>query len=242
MVGIWLAADSASEIHSDAIATSALMRNQIRGGKMQKFLFVPAFIGITTMGGCAPASQPASSMTASAGAMSLHDNMRRLWSDHVVWTRQYIVGAVGGDPSAAVALNRLMKNQEDIGNAIRPFYGDAAGAKLTDLLKQHISIAGELVAAAKAGDQAKQSDADKRWHDNAAEIAAFLSGANPNWTRDALLSMLNRHLSLTTSEAVARLQQKWADDQTTFDSIYTQAMEMADALSSGIAKQFPEKV
>jgi hypothetical protein len=84
----------------------------------------------------------------STKAMVLHDDMRRLWADHVVWTRLYIIGAVSGDPSASVALSRLMKNQEDIGNAIRPFYGDAAAAQLTTLLKQHISIAGELVAAA----------------------------------------------------------------------------------------------
>jgi hypothetical protein len=135
-----------------------------------------------------------------------------------------------------------MKNQEDIGNAVKPFYGDAAGAKLAELLKQHISIAGELVAAAKAGDQGKQTDADKRWHDNAAEIATFLSGANPNWPRATLVGMLNNHLALTTREAVDRLQKNWADDQTTFDNVYSQAMEMADALSSGIAKQFPGKV
>jgi hypothetical protein len=152
------------------------------------------------------------------------------------------VAAVAGDPSAPTALNRLMKNQEDIGNAIRPFYGDAAGAKLTQLLKDHISIAGELVTAAKAGDQNKQSDADRRWHANADQIATFLAGANPHWTRDALLGMLNNHLSLTTHEAVARLQRNWADDQTTFDNIYSQAMEMADALSEGIIKQYPTKV
>lgn len=210
---------------------------------MKKLLTCSAVISWILMAGCTPTttSTAASAPTPMAG-MTLHDNMRRLWSDHVVWTRQYIVAATSGDPSADAALSRLMKNQEDIGNAVRPFYGDAAGAKLTDLLKQHISIAGELVAAAKAGDQAKQTDADKRWHDNAAAIATFLSGANPNWPREALLSMLNNHLALTTREAVARLQKNWADDQTTFDNVYTQSMEMADALSSGIAKQFPGKV
>ena len=195
-------------------------------------------------GGCSSVNSAAGTMglpTASKSA-ALHQNMRRLWSDHVVWTRGYIVAAVAGDPSASVALNRLMRNQEDIGNAIKPFYGDAAGTKLAELLKQHISIAGELVAAAKAGDNAKQSDADRRWHDNAAEIATFLAGANPNWTKDALLAMLNNHLALTTREAADRIQQKWSDDQATFDNVYSQAMEMADALSDGIVKQFPLKV
>jgi hypothetical protein len=199
---------------------------------------------ITTIGGCSAVNTAAGTLgvPSPAKAMTLREDMRRLWSDHVVWTRGYIVAAVGGDSSANVALNRLMRNQEDIGNAIRPFYGDAAGAKLTELLKQHISIAGELVGAAKANDAAKQADADRRWHENAAEIATFLAGANPNWTRDALLNMLNNHLALTTREAVDRLKHNWVDDQTTFDNVYSQAMEMADALSDGIIKQFPTKM
>ena len=206
---------------------------------IRKLLLLGAVVG------CAPAATTTTStgtMAASSSAPELRTAMRKLWSDHVIWTRQYIVAAVAGDPSAQAASVRLLKNQEDIGNAVVPYYGAAAGVKLTDLLKQHILIAVDLVTAAKAGDAAKQADADKRWHDNAADIATFLSGANPNWPRQTLLDMLNQHLALTTQEAVARMQQKWSDDTATFDRIFTQAMEMADALTAGIAKQFPAKV
>ena len=140
------------------------------------------------------------------------------------------------------AATRLLKNQEDIGNAIVPYYGADAGKKLTDLLKQHILIAVDLVSAAKANDQAKLKDADARWHANAADLATFLSGANPNWPRQAVLDMLNQHLALTTREATDRLQKNWTDDVSNFDNIYSQAMMMADTLSSGIIKQFPNKV
>jgi hypothetical protein len=204
-----------------------------------KVLLLAALIG------CAPAATTTTStggMGTPSSAPELRTAMRKLWSDHVIWTRQYIVSAVAGDPSAQAASVRLLKNQEDIGNAVAQYYGNAAGAKLTDLLKQHILIAVDLVSAAKAGDAAKQADADRRWHENAAEIATFLSGANPNWPRQTLLDMLNQHLALTTQEAVARLQQKWSDDTATFDRIFSQAMEMADALTNGIAKQFPTKV
>lgn len=40
-----------------------------------------------------------------------------LWADHVIWTRAYIVAAVSDDPSAQSALDRLIKNQEELGNA-----------------------------------------------------------------------------------------------------------------------------
>src|SRR6266513_4344187 len=127
------------------------------------------------LGGCAT-SMPAATMSgvAPAPAAQLHDAMRKLWSDHVFWTRLYIISALAGDASAQTAANRLLRNQEDIGNAIVPYYGAAAGTQLTNLLKQHILIAVDLVTAAKAGDQAKVADADSRWHSNANGIATFL--------------------------------------------------------------------
>ena len=186
----------------------------------------------------ATTSQPA--MTASMNSQAtLTQAMRKLWADHVVYTRLYIISAVNGTDDAQPTAARLLKNQEDIGNAIVPYYGAAAGQKLTDLLKQHILIAVDLVTAAKANDQTKFNDADQRWHANAADIATFLSGANPNWSRQAVLDMLNQHLSLTTKEAVDRLQKNYSDDISNFDSIFNQAMMMADTLSSGIIKQFP---
>lgn len=197
--------------------------------------------GYTTSAGGEVIANPNGVMVTN-NAAALKTAMRQLWSDHVVWTRGYIVAAVADDPSASAAAARLLRNQEDIGKAVVPFYGAAAGTKLTQLLKDHITIAVDLVAAAKAGDSAKLTNADKRWHDNAADIATFLNSANPNWSRDVLLSMLNDHLRLTTEEAKARLEKRWTDDVNAFDRIYEQAMMMGDALADGIIKQFPNKV
>ena len=179
------------------------------------------------------------SMAMSAKSQTLHDAMRKLWADHVFYTRLYIISAVNGSDDAQATATRLLKNQDDIGNAIVPYYGAAAGQKLGDLLRQHILIAVDVVSAAKANDQAKLNDGQARWHANAADIATFLSGANPNWPRQAVLDMLNQHLALTTQEAVDRLQKNYADDVPNFDAIFGQAEMMADTLSSGIVKQFP---
>jgi hypothetical protein len=210
---------------------------------MTRRLFLPALALMTAMAGSASAQQSAagSVVLARSGAVTLRDNLRHLWADHVVWTRLYIISTIAGDGSAPVALTRLMRNQDDIGNAIKTYYGDAAGTKLTSVLKEHITLAGELLAAAKAGDAAKKAEADKKWHANAYEIAAFMAGANPNWSKSAWSAMLDRHLALTTQEAVDRLQKNWTDDQMTFDMIFNQAMDMADTISDGIIKQFPDK-
>ncbi|MDE1853453.1 MAG: hypothetical protein KGI38_06875 [Thaumarchaeota archaeon] len=171
---------------------------------------------------------------------SFRAGMRKLWSDHVIWTRQYIVSAVADLPDANAAAGRLLKNQEHIGNAIVPFYGEAAGTALTNLLKQHISIAVDLVAAAKAQDQSKFAQEDQKWAKNAEEIATFLSGANPNWTKADLIDLLGQHLSLTKAETVARLTKNWEDDVKAFDDIFTEILTVSDALSDGIIKQFPQ--
>src|SRR5207302_10382776 len=123
----------------------------------------------------------------------LSDALRRLWADHVIWTRQYIVAAVAGTPDAEAAAGRLLRNQEDIGNAIVPLYGAAAGKELTRLLKEHILIAVDLVAAAVKGDKRGCARHGKRLDGNAGDIAAVLAGANPNWPEGDVRDLLGQH-------------------------------------------------
>jgi hypothetical protein len=168
--------------------------------------------------------------------------MRKLWEDHITWTRLYIVNALADLPSKDQTAQRLLQNQIDIGNAVKPFYGDAAGEKLSALLKDHILTAAALIDAAKAGDTAKKEEASKRWYVNADEIASFLSGANPkNWPLPEMKSMMHKHLDLTTAEVVAGLKKDWTADISAYDEVHGQILKMADMLSGGIVKQFPNK-
>ena len=173
---------------------------------------------------------------------SLNNAMRRLWVDHVVWTRQYIVAAVAGTPDAEQAAARLLRNQEDIGGAVAGFYGQEAGDALTDLLKRHILIAVELVEAAKQGDDGTFSVLDHRWTLNARDIAAFLGRANRrHWRRRDLRDLLELHLDLTKREVAARLRADWGDDAAAFDEILTEILTFADVLTTGIVRQFSDR-
>jgi len=171
----------------------------------------------------------------------LRTAMRQLWEDHIVWTRNVILNIVDELPGTDQAVERLLKNQEDIGNAIKPYYGDEAGEKLTGLLKPHITIAAEVVTAAKKGDKTALEAADKKWQANAEEISVFLSSANPNWKLEDVKGMMNEHLKLTTDEAVARIQKDYAADVAAYGKVHEAILEMADHLSNGIIKQFPDK-
>jgi len=167
--------------------------------------------------------------------------LRKLWSDHVIWTRQYIVAAVDDRPEAGAAAERLLKNQDDIGAAIVPYYGQGAGDSLTKLLKEHIMIAVDLVDAAKKGDNDAFARHDKRWSDNVAQIARFLAGANPNWPEKDVLDLLSLHLKLTKDETVARIKKDWQADIKAFDDIFNEILVLADALHDGLKAQFPDK-
>jgi hypothetical protein len=184
---------------------------------------------------------PQSTLTIRA---TFHDNMRKLWEDHIIWTRQVIVDVFAEPslPDLDVALTRLLANQDDIGNAIKPYYGNAAGDELTALLKIHINVAGEILFALKAGNNTALQDAITRWYANADDIATFLTEANPkNWPLAETKLMMKHHLDFTTAEALARFEGRWADDVAAFDIVHTQILGMADMLSDGIIAQFPQK-
>ncbi|WP_349728504.1 glycosyltransferase [Peribacillus frigoritolerans] len=138
-------------------------------------------------------------------------------------------------------LARLLKNQEDIGNAIKPVYGEKAGNKLTDLLKEHIVIAGKIVDAAKSGNEVLVKQLNKEWYRNADEIAAFLSGANPYLKNETLKNLLYIHLKLVTNDVTSSIAKNWNGRIVSIDEGVTYIILMADTISAGVAKQFPDK-
>ena len=174
--------------------------------------------------------------------LALHDGMRRLWEDHVTWTRLAIISLTTSSPDTEATVGRLLQNQSDIGNAVKPFYGRKAGNELTSQLRKHILIAAEVIAAAKAGDSAKLADAQARWTKNADDIAALLASVNPRyWKLGAMKAELHMHLKLTTDEAVARLQGNWNADVAAYDKVHTHMLHLSDVLSDGLIKQFPRR-
>ena len=171
-----------------------------------------------------------------------HDTMRQLWEDHITWTRLVIVSIANDLPDSGPTVQRLLQNQADIGDAIKPFYGDAAGDQLSALLTDHILIAADILQAAKSGDETALNDAIARWYVNADDIAAFLHAANPeNWLLEEMKMMMRDHLDLTLREAVDYLEGDHAESIAAYDEIHHQALHMADMLSEGIFNQFPNK-
>jgi len=205
-------------------------------------LTIVALIAVGSTLSVQAADKPATSAAAKPIAVGeLQDGMRKLWEDHIIYTRNFIISAIAGLGDTPAVTERLLRNQDDIGNAIKPIYGDDAGKKLTALLRDHILIAADIVKAAKASDTKAVEAGQKKWRGNADDIAAFLSGANPQWKKADLTSMLYTHLDLTTTEVVSRIKKDWAADIAAFDKGHDHMLMFSDMLTDGIVKQFPKK-
>jgi len=165
---------------------------------------------------------------------------QKLWIDHISWTRSFIVSDLASLKDKDAVLERLLKNQDDIGNSFKPYYGEEIGNKLSKLLREHIEIAGQVVAAAKNNDSSNLGKYNKLWYENADQIAAFLSRINPNYQNEVLQEMLYKHLQLLTDQVVARLNADWKADIKAYDEGEEHMIMFADLLAMGIMKQFPE--
>jgi hypothetical protein len=171
-----------------------------------------------------------------------HDTMRKLWEDHIVWTRAAIVAFADGSDGFNAAARRLLRNQVDIGDAIKPFYGARAGDRLASLLHDHITIAVEVLQAAKAGDQAAFDAANARWYANGNDVADAISALDPHtWPRAVIRDMMRTHLDQTLTEASAELTGHDRASVRAYDAIHHHILDMADALSAGIIAQFPHR-
>ena len=175
-------------------------------------------------------------------AVELRGAMQKLWADHMQWTFATVDAFYHNQNGLSAQLNRLLKNQKDIGAAIVPVYGQAAGDKLTALLTTHINQAVPVLTAAKSGDQAALKKALDDWYANAQEIADFLASANSkNWKQEDLRAMMKLHIDETTGYAVELLKGNYEEAVKKFDKANDDMKKMSDELAMGIVKQFPDK-
>ncbi len=176
----------------------------------------------------------------SAKYYELNQGMRKLWSDHMHWTLATVDAFFNEPDQLDAKLSRLLQNQKDIGSAIAVYYGQTAGDQLAQLLTEHILGAVPVLTAAKEGDQNLLTQALEDWYKNANEIAQFLTSANPdNWSAEATESALKMHITHTTDYAVNILKGEYNESLQNFEEALNHMLVLADILSDGIAKHFP---
>lgn len=187
-----------------------------------------------------PNSQLKKDRCISQAEVDYRNDMRSLWEEHVAWTRMAIISLTFNLPDLEFVLTRLLQNATDMGNMIRRLYGDEAATAYGNLIKEHLLIAADLVKAAIAGDQQAAMTAEKKWYQNADDIARFLSSGNPFLTEDAVRKMFYEHLELTKQEAIFMINKEYQKDIEVYDKIEKQAREMADMISDAMVLLYPD--
>lgn len=177
-------------------------------------------------------------------SLHAHDAWRGLWEDHIAWTRAVILAVLDGAPAAAAAayVSRLLTNPLDMEAALAPYYAREDVAALGALLVQHLTVATQILAAAKAGDTAQLDALVAQWDANADALAAQMAHMNPaRWPYAAGQPMWRAHLAATLDEATAHLAGDYAGELAAWERVHAGAVEMADFFSAGLVQQFPDR-
>ena len=190
----------------------------------------------------ATAAIAAPAATAAPASPKLHAAMRDLWQGHADTTREYLLAVKAGDAAAEKkAADAVVANAKQIADAVGSFYGDAAGKKMFELLAGHWAGVKALTDAGKSGDTAASAKAMQDLATNADAIAKFLSGANPNLPEDVVKGLLVAHAGHHSALIDEVMQGDNAAAAKTWTAMQAHMNTIADALSDGIAKQFPAK-
>ncbi|MGN0614327.1 MAG: acetylglutamate kinase [Porcipelethomonas sp.] len=168
----------------------------------------------------------------------IRNEMRKLWSQHVYWTRMFIISTVEKLNDLSFVTDRLLENPSDFSMALKMFYDAKTADRFGKLLTDHLKTGGDLVSALNMRKTEKADALRDQWYMNADEISCFLSSVNPNWCEKNWKDMMHRHLSMTEKEAGFRISKNYPKDIDTFNAIEKEALEMADNMPSGIIRQF----
>lgn len=188
------------------------------------------------------ASAKGAAATPAPAAPKLQAALRALWHGHVVHSRDYALAVHARRPAQArQAAAAVVANARQLADAVAGFYGKPAGERMLALLAGHWGAVQALTDARFANDRAAQDRALATLTGNAAEIARFLAGANPNLPEPAVRGLLTAH----GAHHYAQVQQIMAGDRAAEQATWTAMQQhmdaIADALAGAIARQFPDR-
>ena len=166
---------------------------------------------------------------------TMKEQLRKLFTEHAVYTKFFIESKLTSLPDLDVITNRLLRNQKDIGDFIKPIVGENNGNMATKLLQEHILAAAGAVEAVKDGNTDKINNAINKVFANSKQVAQFLSSLNPEKLPfDAVLKMFNEHNQHVIDMAIAHSQNKFDEEIKHYDSYYTHMLALSDTLHAAL--------
>jgi hypothetical protein len=205
--------------------------------KITPFLITALFAGAVSCANDTPPDAVGAS-PARSSALAYHDQWRKLWEDHITWTRMVIIGIFHDVPGTDAYTDRLIQNYFDMEDALEPYYDEEDVEELGDLILDHLVIAAQILVAVKNGESADALIAS--WRENATAIATQMAEMNPTyWPFEEGDAMWQTHLDDTLDEAVSNFTGNYAAEIAAWERVHDGGLMMADFFSDGVIHQFP---
>lgn len=186
----------------------------------------------------APVGDTVTSMT-SAGDLRLLLN--KLLGEHALLALSATDAALrGSSDEFGAAAAALDENSVELGAAIGSVYGEDAGNAFTELWRTHIGFFVDYTTGVATDDQAMKDQAVADLTTYIGDFSAFLAGANPNLSEEALASLLGPHVSTLAGTVDAQAAGDYAAAYAGVRESYAHMQMIADPLADAIAHQFPE--
>jgi hypothetical protein len=179
-------------------------------------------------------------MNYTCDAMKLRLQMRKLWTDHAIFTKQLIVDIIDDLPSMNYTIDRLARNQEQTGKCFKSFFGDVASDNLIKLLKEHVTITTDLLKSIKAENADNAATLEDQWTTNIEDISTFLGTINQCYSVDELSDIFKTYLILTKYQFIARMDKDYNAEIMYFDMGLNHILRMSDCLTDGLIENFSE--
>jgi hypothetical protein len=173
--------------------------------------------------------------------VNLINTFRRLWEQHIWWTRSFIISTICELDDLPSVTERLLRNPNDFAVVLRNFYGIDNAKKFDFLLTEHLLIAESILNNLKLEKNEDFYQDKKKWYANADDISIFLANLNPYWPVKQLQTLLYEHLKMIEDIIVLRMNARFSVEVARFDSTEAQALKIADTMSYGIINQLTNR-
>ena len=175
----------------------------------------------------------------SINEVRLLEQMNLVWEQHIMWTRMLLISIAESLKDLDATQTRLLRNPGDIANVFRPYYGANVTNKIEKLLTEHLVIGKNLIVALKNNNQKEAMELNKKWYQNADDMAEAFSSINSFYPKEEIRKMLYEHLRITTDEVNARLKGDYVADINAYNMVQKEILQMSRFFVNGIVRQFP---
>lgn len=213
------------------------LRSTITKGMIMLFMF----IGLTAHNclaqqkkGTAKGGKNAETEEPSGFTVGKEASMRKLWNDHIVWTRQYMISEMNNLPDKEAVLTRLRANARSISEEMSELHPSVDEQTMVSMLDSTVLFVTKLIFETNVGGTRTGAYETKEVLMKLMDrMALYLNSVNEGWKLPEMKMLLQGYLNETHNEILARKNQIWDADIAAYDRLNNHVLKIADAFASG---------